>query len=140
MQVNELAKHAGVPAHVVRYYTQIGLLKPDRDPKNHYREYAASDVYRIRFIRRAKWLGFTLGDVKAILHDADQGVSPCTDVRKIIRIRAGQNHDRLQELRQLQARIEEAVSLWDSMPDRPPDHESLCHLIDAMAMVNGDLT
>lgn len=140
MQVNELAKHAGVPAHVVRYYTQIGLLRPDRDPKNSYREYAASDVYRIRFIRRAKWLGFTLRDIKAILHDADQGMSPCADVRKIIKIRASQNHDRLQELKQLQARIEEAVALWDNMPNRPPDHESLCHLIDAMAMSDGDLT
>ena len=140
MHVNELAKKVGVPAHVVRYYTQAGLLKPRRDPKNRYREYGESDQGRLRFIRHAKRLGFTLADVKAILSDADQGVSPCAEVRRIIRIRAGENHDRLEKLKHLQSLMEAAVTLWDSMPDQAPDHESLCHLIDAMATAEGDLT
>ncbi len=140
MQVNELAKRVGVPAHVVRYYTRIGLLTPKRYPKNRYRDYAKSDVYRVRFIRRAKWLGFTLRDVKVILHDADRGVSPCPEVREIIRVRADENRERLDELWRLQARVDEAVALWETLPDKPPDHENLCHLIDAVAQAEGDLT
>ncbi len=140
MHVNELAKQAEVPAHVVRYYTQEGLLNPERDPRNDYREYAGSDVYRVRFIRRAKWLGFTLRDVKAILHDADRGMSPCPEVREIIKLRARENRERLDSLTRLQHRVEDAIARWQSMPDRLPDHDSLCHLIDMVAAAEGDLT
>ena len=140
MHVNELAKEAGVPDHVIRYYTQVGLLKPARDPNNRYRDYAVSDVYRVRFIRRSKSLGFTLRDVKAILHDADQGLSPCPEVRTLIMLRAKENHGRLKGLQRLQRRVEEAVREWESMPNRTPDHESLCHLIDAIGEADGNLT
>lgn len=140
MRVNELAKEAGVAAHVVRFYTQLGLLEPKRNPNNHYREYAKSDVYRLRFIRRATWLGFTLRDVEAIFEDADRGLSPCADVRETIKARAAENRGRLKNLKCLQDKVEEAVAQWETMPDKPPDHDSLWHLIDAVAQAKGDLT
>lgn len=140
MHVNELAREAGVPDHVIRYYTQVGLLEPARDPINRYRDYAASDVYRVRFIRRSKSLGFTLRDVKAILHDADRGLSPCPEVRALIKQRAKENRERLRALQYLQRRVEAAVKEWESMPNRPPDHESLCHLIDAVGSADVNLT
>lgn len=140
MQVKDLAKQANVATHVVRYYTEIGLLKPERDPSNRYRVYAQTDIYRVKFIRRARWLGFTLNDVKAILSDADAGESPCADVRRIVRTRLAEIGDKLAELSRLQARVEQAVELWDTMPDRSPDHSSLCHLIDTVASFRGDLT
>lgn len=140
MHVNELAKQSGVPAHVVRYYTQIGLLTPTREPKNRYRDYTMSDVYRVKFIRRAKWLGFTLRDVKAILADADAGDSPCPEVRELVKLRASDNRHRLQQLEQLQARVDEAIEVWETLPDKPPTHQSLCHLIDMVATADGVLT
>ena len=140
MQVIELARQAGVADHVVRYYTQVGLLTPARDPENHYRDYAESDVYRVRFIRRAKSLGFTLRDVKAILHDADRGLSPCPEVRELIKLRARENHAHLDGLLRLQRRVEAAIANWELMPNRPPDHESLCHLIDTVGDLDGHLT
>lgn len=140
MHVNDLAKQSGVPPHVVRYYTQIGLLTPKRDPKNRYRDYAAADVYRVRFIRRAKWLGFTLKDVEKILADADAGRSPCPEVREIVKIRARENHERLEDLHRLQRRVENAVAVWETLPDRRPDHDSLCYLIDTVAEAEGCLT
>lgn len=140
MHVNDLAKQAGVRAHVVRYYTQIGLLTPTCDPKNRYRDYAQSDVYRIKFIRRTKRLGFTLRDVHAILGAADQGISPCPEVRQIVKVRARENHERLEKMQRLQTRVEKVVAVWESVPDKSPDHASLCHLIDAVAEAEGDLT
>jgi MerR family Zn(II)-responsive transcriptional regulator of zntA len=140
MHVNELAKTVGVPAHVVRYYTQAGLLKPHRDNSNRYRQYAKSDTDRLRFIRCAKSLGFTLADTKAILNDADQGQSPCAEVRRLIKLRASENRKRLEELTHLQERMDEALAVWESMPDHPPGHHSLCHLIDAMSMAKEEYT
>lgn len=140
MHVNELAKRAGVQAHVIRYYTQTGLLHPSREERNRYRCYVDSDVYRVRFIKRSQSIGFTLGDIKRILDAADQGSPACPDVRKMIIVRARENHARLDELMRLQQRVEQSIATWQSMPDRPPDKETLCHLIDSVGTWGDDLT
>jgi DNA-binding transcriptional MerR regulator len=134
MTVHELAKRVGIAAHVVRYYTQRGLLRPVRNERNRYREYAESDLYRLQFICRAKTVGFTLGDIKLILRDADAGLAPCPEVRRIVQLRAKQNEQRLAGAEQLQRRIHEAVGMWEAIPDQAPDHQSLCRLIDAVAL------
>jgi DNA-binding transcriptional MerR regulator len=134
MTVHELAKRAGIAAHVVRYYTQRGLLRPVRNARNRYREYAQSDLHRLQFICRAKTVGFTLGDIKMILRDADAGLAPCPEVRRLVQLRAKENERRLADAEHLQRRIREAVGLWETIPDQLPDHESLCRLIDAVAL------
>ncbi len=139
MQVTGLANKAGVPAYVVRYYAQIGLLMPSRDADNGYRQFSTKDIYRVRFIRRAKLLGFKLSDIRRILGHADQGQSPCPEVRETIRQRAIENRNRLLELNALQSRIESAVEVWETMPDQPPSHESLCRLIDSVAEMRVDI-
>lgn len=139
MTVLELAKKAGVAAHVVRYYTQRGLLRPTRNAQNRYREYAESDLYRLQFIYRAKSVGFTLDDIEMILRDADRGVAPCPEVRRLVQLRARENEQRLAEAEQLQRKIRAAVATWETIPDQTPDHESLCRLIDALALKNKDL-
>lgn len=138
MNVHDLAERAGVPDHVVRYYTQRGLLEPRRNSHNGYREFAPADLYRLRFICRAKLVGFTLSDISLILKDADRGVAPCPQVREIVRQRAEDNERRLAAAKRLQSRIRAAVDVWETMPDEPPDHESLCRLIDALATVEGE--
>jgi len=137
MTVYELAKRTGVAAHVVRYYTQRGLLRPARNSRNRYREYGESDLYRLQFICRAKTVGFTLGDIELILRDADRGVAPCPEVRRLVQLRAKENEQRLIDAESLQRRIREAVEAWEVIPDQPPDHQSLCRLIDAVALGRG---
>lgn len=134
MTVHELARRAGVAPHVVRYYTQRGLLRPKRNSSNRYRNYSASDLYRLQFVCRAKRVGFTLSDIKMILGDADRGVSPCTEVRRLVQVRALENEERLAAAMRLQQRIRQAMKTWETLPDLPPDHESLCRLIDAIAL------
>lgn len=134
MNVHDLAKLGGIPPHVVRYYTQRGLLRPQRNARNGYREYAASDLYRLQFICRAKRVGFTLTDIEMILGDADRGLSPCPQVRRLVRRRASENEEQLAGALRLQQRMREALDAWETLPDRPPDHESLCRLIDAIAL------
>ena len=132
MTVNEVARQAGIPAHVVRYYTRAGLLKPRRDPDNHYRLYTKSDLTRLRFIRRAKLLGFTLGDVGQILRDADRRRSPCPRTRAIIMTRLGESERQSSTLLTLQQRMKKATRAWRKLPDAVPDGDSICHLIEAV--------
>ena len=66
MQIGQLAQHAGVAVDTVRYYEKQGLL-PAPPRRGSYRAYEHDDVLRLRFIRRAKALGFTLGDIASLL-------------------------------------------------------------------------
>jgi len=133
MMVTELARAASVTPHVVRHYTRIGLLKPFRNEGNGYKLYNRNDLHRLMFIRRAKYLGYTLADVRGILDEARHGNSPCPHVRQIIQKRIEQNRLKLAELTRLQDRMEDALEEWRSLPDGMPDGNSVCYLIETMA-------
>lgn len=132
MKVNELAKQAGATADVVRYYTRIGLLAPQRDPANGYKRFSLRDARRLRFIRRAKSLGFSLGEIAEILDHAEHGESPCPRVREILERHIERNRRELLELMALQERMEHALARWSEMPDGTPDGHTVCHLIESV--------
>jgi len=117
MTVKELASHAGVTPDAVRYYVQIGLLHPIRNPGNGYRLFAGKDIDRLQFIRQAKSLGFTLTEVAEVFSDAETGNSPCPRVRAILQHRIEDNRRRIDELNALQAHMEQAARQWRDMDD-----------------------
>jgi len=131
LTIGELAKQAGVTVDTIRHYTQKGLLEAVRDTGNGYHLYPPSIVKRVNFIRLAKHLGFSLKDIAQILHDADQGKSPCWRARDVIYAKIEANRRRLNELIALQQRMEKALSRWNDMPDMYPNGDSICHLIEA---------
>ena len=67
MQIGQLAQHAGVPIDTVRYYERQGILPPPQRQASGYRHYHPDDVARLRFVRRAKALGFSLAEVRELL-------------------------------------------------------------------------
>lgn len=76
----ELAKRCGVNFETVRFYEQQSLiLKPSRSASN-YRLYGEETVQRIRFIRRAQELGFSLGEIKELLSLRVRPGAKCADV------------------------------------------------------------
>lgn len=67
MKIGELAKRAAVPIDTVRYYEREGLIPPPVRRASGYRDYLDADVDRLRFMRRAKGLGFTLHEIRDLL-------------------------------------------------------------------------
>jgi MerR family transcriptional regulator, copper efflux regulator len=67
LYIGELARRAGVSVETVRYYERRGLVAPPRRSASGYREYGPADVDRLRFIGRAKALGFTLTEIASLL-------------------------------------------------------------------------
>jgi Cu(I)-responsive transcriptional regulator len=65
--IGDLARSAGVAIDTVRYYERSGLLAPTARLASGYRRYGPSELRRLRFIRRAKALGFSLEDVRELL-------------------------------------------------------------------------
>lgn len=134
MIVSELAVRCGIAAHVVRYYARIGLLTPTRDPENGYKLFNRDDVVRMRFIRQARSLGFTLEEIQEILQHGDSGIAPCPMVRQTLLRRIDENHQLIKELLDKQQRMEKALALWNEMPDQARDADSACHLIEQAAI------
>ena len=67
MKIGELARRAAVPIDTVRYYERQGLLPAPQRLMSGYRQYEQGDVARLRFVRRAKALGFTLIEIRELL-------------------------------------------------------------------------
>jgi len=130
LTVNELAKQSTAPAHVVRYYTRIGLIKPSGQQDNGYRLFKPRDVHRLRFIRLAKKLGFTLSEIRQFTEHADKGESPCADVRRLVQLHIEENRSKIDAMLKLQDRMEQALKTWEAMPNGVPDGHSVCHLIE----------
>lgn len=131
MKVSELARAAGVTAETVRHYVREGLLAPERHPDNGYQLFEPGDLERLRFIQRARTLGFSVAEIRDILAHADHGDSPCPMVRDLLTSRLPEIHARIAELQALAARMEQALDAWAEMPDGTPDGHSLCRLIES---------
>lgn len=132
MQVKNFSEKTGVSSDSIRYYTRIGLLKPERCIRNGYKMYNDSDLTRLLFIRRAKNLGFTLHEIGKILEHAVNGNAPCPMVKDILNRRIRENRKKLDDLEKLQARMEKAYEKWMGMPDKEPDGNSVCYLIESL--------
>ena len=78
--IGTLAKRAGVSIDTVRYYEKSGLLAPQARLASGYRRYGDTQVARLRFIRRAEELGFSLKDIRELL-----GLSGQRDVARVKR-------------------------------------------------------
>ncbi|SDM11670.1 DNA-binding transcriptional regulator, MerR family [Franzmannia pantelleriensis] len=131
MKVSELARAAEVTAETVRHYTREGLLTPHRHPDNGYQLYDQQDLSRLRFIQRARTLGFSVREIGEILEHADHGDSPCPMVRDMLAARLPEVHAKIAELEELAARMQQALDTWADMPDGTPDGHSLCRLIES---------
>lgn len=132
LTVSGLSKLANVTTDSVRHYVRIGLLDPKRDPDNGYKIFEGDDIKKVKFIRRAKALGFTLSDISKILNHSKMGESACPAVRKIIEKHIQENKTKVQELVALQKRMEDALKKWQTMPDGEPDGHAICYLIESI--------
>lgn len=106
LKVGEVAKRAGVNLQTIHYYERRGLLpKPPRTLAN-YRLYPADAVRRVRFVKRAKELGFTLKEIKELL---SLGAAPRTRCATVRRRAEAKRQDINDKVRTLQA-IQKALS------------------------------
>jgi MerR family mercuric resistance operon transcriptional regulator len=81
LQRGELAKHTGCNLETIRYYEKIGLMPDPPRGATGYRVYDESHVRRIRFILRARELGFALEEVRGLLQLVDDGNQTCGEVK-----------------------------------------------------------
>lgn len=126
MNIGEAAAAAGLPAKTIRFYEEIGLVRPARSG-NGYRDFGASDVARLSFIARARGLGFSVEDCRALLSlwtDRDRASS---DVKHLAEARLEDVDRKIAELKGLRATLSHLIDECHG------DTRSDCPILDQLS-------
>ena len=107
LTIGRLAERVGIPVETIRYYERRRLLEQPARPASGYRRYGEDAVRRLAFIRRAKTLGFTLGEVQDLLELNTKSGSSCSEVEET----AGRTIARIEEQMGQLKRIKKALGL-----------------------------
>jgi DNA-binding transcriptional MerR regulator len=137
MFVKQLANKMSVTPDTVRYYTRIKLLNPSSKGSNGYHQYSAADQKRLRFILSARHLGFSVKDIKDIIHESEQGHCPCPLTRELIAQRLVETEALFQQTLRLRNRMKSALHQWDSTPNGA-NADQVCSLIETFVDSNDE--
>jgi MerR family transcriptional regulator, copper efflux regulator len=110
MTIGAVAEAAGVNVATVRYYERRGILAEPRRTESGYRQYNASAVARIRFIRRAQELGFSLDEIGDLLALRVEDPAACGAVESVTRAKLADVESRMRELERLRGILKDLLA------------------------------
>jgi MerR family copper efflux transcriptional regulator len=108
LSIGQLAQQAGVAIDTVRYYERNALLAPAGRLASGYRRYGATELKRLRFIRRAKALGFSLDDIRDLLTLSDE--RDVAQVKRAAQRKLGDIEQRIAELERIRAGLNTLIT------------------------------
>ena len=120
MTIGEAAAASGLPAKTIRYYEEIGLVQPARGD-NGYRAFAAREVHKLCFLARARSLGFSIEECRALLALYDDRDRASADVKRIARDHLAEIDRKIADLEAMRATLSDLVDRCqgDDRPDCP---------------------
>ncbi|CAN7725428.1 Cu(I)-responsive transcriptional regulator [Mesorhizobium sp. LjNodule214] len=126
MNIGIASEQSGLPSKTIRYYEDIGLVRPARTG-NGYRDYSVADIHRLRFLQRSRSLGFSVDECRQLLslyHDKER---ESADVKAIAQARLVEIDRKIAELVGLRHLLHHLVEHCHG--DERPD----CPIIDELA-------
>ena len=120
MNIGEASERSGLPAKTIRYYEDISLVAPDR-AENGYRDYSSSDVHRLRFLHRARNLGFSIDECRLLLSHYSDRNRASADVKAVAEQKLSEIDAKIAELQSLKSALQPLVDCChgDDRPDCP---------------------
>jgi len=120
MNIGDVADHVGLPAKTIRYYEDIGLVRPLRD-NNGYRAFQNKDLHKLTFLARARGLGFTIENCRALLALYEDQERASADVKGIANQHLAQIDAKIADLKAMRATLSHLVTecAGDNRPDCP---------------------
>lgn len=126
MNIGQASKASQLPAKTIRYYEEIKLIAPMR-AENGYRTYCATDIHRLRFLQRARGLGFSIDECRLLLSLYEDEKRASSDVKQLALDKIGEIDRKLSELESLKA------TLTALARDCHGDDKPACPIIDDLA-------
>ena len=127
LTIGQVARHAGVGIETVRFYERQGLLEEPARKQSGYRQYGEDVVARLRFIRRAKELGFSLKEIKELLALRVDPTTTCAEVRSKAAAKLTDVEQKIEALQRIRTAL---VKLTAVCRGRGPTSE--CPILDAL--------
>jgi Cu(I)-responsive transcriptional regulator len=120
MNIGAAAKVSGLPAKTIRYYEDIGLVRPERRDNN-YRDYSETALHNLRFLKRARALGFSIDDCRQLLSLYADRRRASADVRRLAEAHIDEIDLKVAELKAMRKTLSHLVNAChgDHRPDCP---------------------
>ena len=121
MNIGEAARQSGVSAKMIRHYEALGLIEPATRTAAGYRVYDEREIHTLRFIRRARDLGFSITEIERLLGLWQNRRRASGDVRRMARTQIAALERKIRELESMRATLERLVASChgDDRPDCP---------------------
>lgn len=121
MQRAELARRTGCNLETVRYYEKVGLLPEPPRTMGGYRSYDTAHERRLRFVLRARELGFSLDEIRALLRLVDERDQPCAEARTVASVHLRDVQAKIADLKRMERVLKEVVAqcAGGTMPECP---------------------
>lgn len=107
MNIGDASSRSGVSAKMIRYYEQIGLIPPARRTASGYRDYAEADIHMLRFIARARDLGFPVGEITDLLDLWRDTGRRSADVKALAQARVRELRQKIAHLQDMAETLED---------------------------------
>ncbi len=128
MTIGQVARRAGIGVETIRFYERQGLISdPPRRPSG-YRQYSMDVVRQLRFIRRAKELGFSLREIADLLDLRTDSSTPCRNVRRQLEAKIADVEKKIADLRHIREALDDLTRACAS-----GDPRGACPILDALA-------
>ena len=127
LTIGEAARRTGVSAKMIRWYEATGLLPPAARSDSGYRHYGEADLHTLRFIRRARDLGFSIEEIRALLRLWADRRRSSRDVKKLTLAHIEELDEKIALLGEMRATLAHLAHCCDG-GDRPD-----CPIIDSLA-------
>jgi DNA-binding transcriptional MerR regulator len=121
LRSGELAKLTGVSTDTLRHYERMRVLTRPPRTSTGYRQYSPEAVDRVRLVRRAIAIGFSLDELARILHVRDQGGAPCRQVHALAIEKLAQLDRQISDLMALRGQLRSIVAQWGERLNRTPE-------------------
>jgi MerR family mercuric resistance operon transcriptional regulator len=109
ISIGALSKHTDTNIETIRYYERVGLLPAPARSLGGYRIYGNSHLKRLNFVRRARALGFSIGEVRTLLRLADERKRPCAEVRKVAEAHLTDVRAKIADLRRMEGVLRQTI-------------------------------
>ena len=120
MNIKEAGQAAAMPAKTIRYYEEIGLIRPARGA-NGYRDFSPKDVHKLAFLGRARTLGFPIAECRVLLALYEDADRTSAEVREVARTHLAEIDTKIDALTEMRATLAHLVDscAGDNRPDCP---------------------